>query len=44
MKILKILFRLCINDLNSALIFYEELLSSPAAMRFEISQIGLELV
>ena len=43
MKILKTLSRLYINDLNSALEFYEELLGTPAAMRFEIPQIGLEL-
>jgi len=43
MKILKILSRLYINDLNSVLDFYEELLGTPAAMRFEIPQIGLEL-
>ncbi|MDR7665978.1 VOC family protein [Methanosarcina sp. Z-7115] len=43
MKILKILSRLYINDLNSALEFYEELFGTPAAMRFEIPQIGLEL-
>ncbi|AKB57101.1 hypothetical protein MSBR2_0585 [Methanosarcina barkeri 227] len=41
MKILQTLSRLYINDLNSALEFYEELLGSPAAMRFEIPQIGL---
>lgn len=43
MKILKIFSRLYINDLNSALDFYEELLGTPVAMRFEIPQIGLEL-
>ncbi|AKJ37667.1 hypothetical protein [Methanosarcina barkeri] len=41
MKILQTLSRLYINDLNSALEFYEELLGSPAAMRFEILKIGL---
>lgn len=43
MKIIQTLSRLYINDLNSALEFYEELLGSHAAMRFEIPQIGLEL-
>ncbi|KKG12390.1 VOC family protein [Methanosarcina sp. 2.H.A.1B.4] len=43
MKILKTLSRLYIPDLNSALEFYEELLGTPSAMRFEIPQIGLEL-
>ncbi|MEN6554031.1 MAG: VOC family protein [Methanobacterium sp.] len=43
MKILQTLSRLYINDLNSALEFYGELLGSPAAMRFKIPQIGLEL-
>ncbi|AKB54407.1 MULTISPECIES: VOC family protein [Methanosarcina] len=44
MKILQTLSRLYVNDLNSALEFYEELLGSPKAMRFAIPQIGLELV
>jgi hypothetical protein len=44
MKILKTLSRFYINDLNLALEFYGELLNTPAAMRFEIPQIGLELV
>ncbi len=44
MKILQTLSRLYVNDINSALEFYEELLGTPAAMRFEIPQIGLELV
>lgn len=43
MKVLKTLSRLYVNDLTSALEFYEELLYTPAAMRFEIPQIGLEL-
>jgi len=43
MKVLKTLSRLYISDLNSALDFYEDLLGTPAAMRFEIPQIGLEL-
>lgn len=43
MKILQTLSRLYVNDLNSTLKFYEELLGSSAAMRFEIPQIGLEL-
>jgi catechol 2,3-dioxygenase-like lactoylglutathione lyase family enzyme len=43
MKVLKTLSRLYIPDLNSALDFYEDLLGTPAAMRFEIPQIGLEL-
>lgn len=43
MKVLQTLSRLYIPDLNSALEFYEELLSTPATMRFEIPQIGLEL-
>jgi predicted enzyme related to lactoylglutathione lyase len=43
MKILQTLSRLYINDLKSALEFYEELLGSSAAMRFEIPQIGMEL-
>lgn len=43
MKILQTLSRLYINDLNSALEFYEELLGTPASMRFEIPQIGMEL-
>jgi hypothetical protein len=42
-KILQTFSRLYINDLDSSLELYEELLSSPAAMRFEIPQIGLEL-
>jgi len=44
MKTLKILSRLYVNDFNSALEFYEELLATPAAMSFKISQIGLELL
>jgi predicted enzyme related to lactoylglutathione lyase len=43
MKVLKTLSRLYINDLNPALGFYEELLGTHTAMRFEIPQIGLEL-
>jgi len=43
MKVLQTLSRLYIPDLNSALEFYEELLGTPPAMRFEIPQIGLEL-
>jgi len=43
MKILQTLSRLYVNDLNSALESYEKLLCSPAAMRFEMPQIGLEL-
>lgn len=43
MKILQTLSRLYISDLNLALEFYEDLLGTPAAMRFEIPQIGLEL-
>lgn len=43
MKVLKILPRFYINDLNSALEFYEKLLDASAAMRFEIPPIGLEL-
>jgi len=43
MKILQNLSRLYIPNLNSTLEFYEELLDTPAAMRFEIPQIGLEL-
>lgn len=42
-KILQTLSRIYINDLNSALEFYEALFGIPAAMRFEIPQIGLEL-
>lgn len=43
MKILQTLSRLYINDLNSALEFYEKLFGIPAAMRFKIPQIGLEM-
>jgi predicted enzyme related to lactoylglutathione lyase len=43
MKVLQTFSRLYVNDLNSSLEFYEELLGTPAAMRFEIPQIGLEL-
>jgi catechol 2,3-dioxygenase-like lactoylglutathione lyase family enzyme len=43
MKILKTLSRLYVNDLNMALEFYDELLGTPAAMRFEMPQIGVEL-
>jgi len=43
MKILQTLSRLYINNLTSSLEFYEELLGSQTAMRFEIPQIGLEL-
>ena len=43
MKVLKTLSRLYVNDLNSAVEFYEKLLGTPTAMRFEIPQIGLEL-
>jgi predicted enzyme related to lactoylglutathione lyase len=43
MKILQTLSRLYISDLNSALEFYETLFGTPAAMRFEIPSIGLEL-
>lgn len=43
MKILKILSRFYVNNLDYALKFYEELLATPVATRFEIPQIGLEL-
>lgn len=43
MKILKILSRLYINNLDQAFEFYENLLGESAAMRFQIPQIGLEL-
>jgi predicted enzyme related to lactoylglutathione lyase len=43
MKILQTLSRLYVNDLDHALKLYEELLGTPAAVRFEIPQIGLEL-
>jgi hypothetical protein len=43
MKILKTLSRLYVNDLNTALEFYDEFLGTPAAMRFEMPQIGVEL-
>ncbi len=43
MKVLKTLSRLYVNDLNSALEFYEELSGTPTARRIEIPQIGLEL-
>ena len=43
MKILQILSRLYVADLNPALDFYEELLETPVAMRFEIPQTGVEL-
>lgn len=43
MKILQTLSRLYVTDLTTALEFYEELLSTSAAMRFEIPNIGLEL-
>jgi predicted enzyme related to lactoylglutathione lyase len=43
MKIIKTLSRLYANDLNTALEFYEELLDTPVAMRFNMPQIGLEL-
>lgn len=43
MKILQILSRLYVNDLNSAIKFYEGLLGSSVALRFEIPQMGLEL-
>ncbi len=43
MKVLKILSRLYVNDLKSAIEFYEKLLGTPVARRIEIPQIGLEL-
>ena len=43
MKVLKTLSRVYINDLNPSIEFYEELLGTAAAMRFEIPQIGMEL-
>lgn len=43
MKVLKILSRLYVNDLNQALEFYEELLGTPVTRRLELPQIGLEL-
>ena len=43
MKVLKTLPRLYVNNLNLSIEFYEELLGTAAAMRFEIPQIGLEL-
>ena len=43
MKVLKTLPRLYVNNLNPSIEFYEELLGTAAAMRFEIPQIGLEL-
>ncbi len=43
MKVLQTLSRLHLNDLNPTLDFYEKLLCTPAAMLFEIPQIGLEL-
>ena len=43
MKVLKTLSRFYVNDLSSAVEFYEGLLGTPTAMRFEIPQIGLEL-
>jgi len=43
MKVFQTLSRLYINDLNPTLEFYEEILGTPATMRFEIPQIGLEL-
>ncbi|AKB78254.1 hypothetical protein MSHOH_1771 [Methanosarcina horonobensis HB-1 = JCM 15518] len=43
MKILQTLSRLYINDLSSVLEFYEKLLGTPAIIRFQIQQIGLEL-
>ena len=43
MRVIKILSRFYVNDLNSAVEFYEKLLGTPTAMRFEIPQIGVEL-
>ena len=43
MKILKTLSRFYVNNLDQALEFYEKLLDTSAAMRFEIPEIGLEL-
>lgn len=43
MKILQILSRFYVTDLDQTLEFYEALLGTSAAMRFEIPQIGLEL-
>lgn len=43
MKVLKTLSRLYVNDLNLAVEFYEELLGTPASLRFKMPQIGLEL-
>ncbi len=46
MEILKILPRIYVKDLDSALEFYEELLVTSAVMRFEIpeSELGIALV
>lgn len=43
MKILKILSRLYVNDLESAIEFYEELLGTPVSRSIKIPQISLEL-
>lgn len=43
MKILKTLSRLCVNDLKSAIEFYEELLGTPVSRSIKISQISLEI-
>lgn len=43
MKILKTLSRLYVNDLESAIEFYEELLGTPVSRSIKISQISLEL-
>ena len=43
MKVLKTLSRLYVNDLSTAIEFYEQLLGSPVSRRLELPQIGLEL-
>jgi len=43
MKILRTLTRVCVNDLDNTLRFYERLTGTKAALRFAMPAVGLEL-
>jgi predicted enzyme related to lactoylglutathione lyase len=43
MKILRTLTRVCVNDLDDTVRFYERLTGNPAALRFCLPAAGLEL-
>lgn len=43
MKVIKVLNRFYVNDLDQAVVFYEEVLGEKCSLRFEYPQINLEL-